>query len=231
VFTTVGLTDDRLRVMSASLTGELHGTGGARLGALVEVRKGLSILGATQPANPLNSRLGANPQAVVGRLSVESEAPLGKHVRLLGRLEGQVANGPLTAPEQYQIGDLTLGRGYQPGAAVGDEVLGGSAELRVGPYRALRNLTFQPYVFADAVRQWTLTPGAASARTLSSYGGGVRVEARGVMSLDLAYAKARNPPLGLGEPTPSGRFLVNVTVGLNDAFSAIHHRLSPGKRS
>jgi hypothetical protein len=46
------------------------------------------------------------------------------------------------------------------------------------------------------------------------------------MNFDLLYAKPRTPPLGLGEPTPPGRWLLNVTFGLNDAFSAIHRRLS-----
>ncbi len=165
---------------------------------------------------------------MVGKLSAEGETPAFKRVRLSGRVEGQIANGPLTAPEQYQVGDLSLGRGYQPGAAVGDDIIGGSLELRVGPYRGLRKLTFQPYVFGDAVKLWSLTPGAASSRTLSSLGGGVRIQAQGRMSVDLAYAKALVAPLGLGEPIPSGRFLVNVTVGLNDAFKAIHRRFTHG---
>ncbi len=76
---------------------------------------------------------------------------------------------------------------------------------------------------------WNLTPGAASARTLSSLGGGLRVEAPGRMHVDLTYAMPQSPPFGLGEPTPSGRVLVNVTVGLNDAFNAIHRRLFRGE--
>jgi hemolysin activation/secretion protein len=231
VFSTVGLTDDRLRIFSYALAGELNSQAGGRLGLQVEVRKGLDILGATGPADALNSRLGANPQAIVARLSAEAETPTFKRLKLVGRLEGQFANSPLTAPEQFQIGDLTLGRGYQPGAAVGDEIIGGSTELRAGPYRALRNITLQPYLFADAVRAWVLTPGAPATRALSSYGGGVRIEVRGRMSVDLAYAKATTPPLGLGEPTPSGRVLCNITVGLNDAFSAIHRRLKPAKKA
>ena len=228
VFSTVGLTDDRLRIVSLDLSGELRSRNGARLGFQLEGRKGLSLLGATHTADALNSRLGANPQALVGKLTVEGETPLFSRVRLVGRVEGQIADGPLTAPEQYQVGDLTLGRGYQPGAAVGDRIVGGSTELRVGPYRGLRKVTFQPYVFGDAVRLWTLTPGAQSSRTLTSVGVGVRLQAQGRMSVDLAYAKALTAPLGLGEPTPSGRFLINVTMGLNDAFKAIHRRFSHG---
>ncbi len=231
VFSTVGLAEDRLRIVSASIAGELRGGDNAHFGVQMEARKGLTVLDATRSVDPLDSHVGADPQALVGKVSMEGESARFHRIRFAGRLEGQIANGPLTTPDQYQIGDLTLGRGYEPGAAVGDDALGGSAEVRIGPYRGPHNLTFQPYVFADVVRLWSLTPGAESVRTLSSAGGGVRIEARGRMTVDLAYAKARTPPLGLGEPTPAGRFLVNVTVGLNDVFSAIHHRLVHGARA
>jgi hemolysin activation/secretion protein len=228
IFKTVGLTDDRLRIASVSLAGELRGAGDAHVAIQLEGRKGLNVLDASQPEGAFSSRLGANPQALVGKFSAEAEAPLFKRLRVAARLQGQISDSPLTSPEQFQVGNLSLGRGYQPGSALGDEVIGGSVELRAGPFRGIRKLTFQPYVFCDAVRLWTLTPGAEGARTLSSFGGGVRIEAPGRMNLDLLYAKPRTPPLGLGEPTPPARFLLNVTFGLNDAFNAIHRRLSHG---
>ena len=229
VFNSVGLTEDRLRVVSLDFAGELRGRGGAHIGFDVEGRKGLDLLDATRPDNALNSRLGGDPQAAVGRVSVEAERPLFWRAHFAGRFEGQIASGPLTAPEQFVVGNLTFGRGYQPGAAFADEVLAGSGELRVGPFKTVRSLRVEPFVFYDVVRMWNLTPGAASARTLSSLGGGLRVEAPGRMHVDLTYAMPQSPPFGLGEPTPSGRVLVNVTVGLNDAFNAIHRRLFRGE--
>jgi hemolysin activation/secretion protein len=228
IFRTVGLTDDRLRIVSVSLAGELRGAGDARIAVQIEGRKGLDVLGASQPQSDFSSRLGANPQALVGKVSAEGEAPLFGRLRVAARFAGQISDSPLTSPEQYQIGNLSLGRGYQPGAALGDKVIGGSVELRAGPFHGPRKLTFQPYVFCDAVKLWTLTPGAEGSRALWSYGGGVRIEAPGRMNLDLLYAKPRAPPLGLGEPTPPARWLLNVTFGLNDVFSAIHRRLSHG---
>ena len=38
-------------------------------------------------------------------------------MRLDLRAEGQFTNDPLTIPDQYSAGNLTIGRGYQPGAA------------------------------------------------------------------------------------------------------------------
>ncbi len=229
VFNSIGLTEDRLRVVSLSLAGELRGRAGAHIGIDVEGRKGLDMLGASRPDEALASRLGADPQAAVGRVSMEGETPLVWRAHLAGRFEGQVASAPLTAPEQYVVGNLTIGRGYQPGAAFADEVLAGSGELRVGPFKTVRSLRIEPFVFYDVVRMWSLTPGASSARTLSSMGGGMRVEAPGRMHVDLTYAMPQSPPFGLGEPTPPGRIMVNVTVGLNDAFNAIHRRLFRGE--
>jgi len=226
VFSSVGLTEDRLRIVTVGLAGELRGEGGAHIGLQLEGRKGLSVLGATGVGDALTSRFGADPQATVGKLSMEGETSKVWNIRLAGRVEGQIASAPLTAPEQFVVGNLTLGRGYQPGAAFGDEILGGSAELRFGPYRTVRQLRLEPFVFCDVVRLWSLTPGASSSRTLSSVGGGMRLEAPGHMHIDLAYASPRSAPLGLGEPTPSGRVLLNVTIGLNDAFNAIHKRLT-----
>ncbi len=228
VFSSVGLTEDRLRIASVSLAGELRAANGAHLGVQLEGRKGLDLLGATHLGDALSSRFGADPQAAVGRLSMELETPLFRRVKFTSRMDGQVANAPLTAPEQYVVGNLTIGRGYQPGAAFGDDVLAGSAELRFGPFKSVHALRLEPFVFCDVVHLWSLTPGAASSRTLTSVGGGLRIEAPGRMHVDIAYASPRSAPLGLGEPTPSGRVLVNVTVGLNDAFNAIHRRFEPG---
>jgi hypothetical protein len=46
--------------------------------------------------------------------------------------------------------------------------------------------------------------------------------------MDLIYAVPLTSALGLGDPTPSPSVLVNLTVGLNDAFAAIHNRIVSG---
>ncbi|HEY5070994.1 MAG TPA: POTRA domain-containing protein [Caulobacteraceae bacterium] len=228
VFSKVGLTDDRLRIVSLGLDGQWRFADGADLGVSAEVRQGLEVLGASRRGDLSLSRQGADPAATVGRITVLALSPRFHKVRLVVRVDGQVANAPLTAPEQYAVGNLTIGRGYQPGANFGDDALAGSAEVRLGPYMVMRRFSLEPFGFYDRVHIWTETPGAPMDRTLSSVGGGVRLETPNRLHVDLTYAVPLDPPLGLGEPTPHARLLVNVTVGLNDVFAALHRRLAPG---
>jgi hypothetical protein len=46
--------------------------------------------------------------------------------------------------------------------------------------------------------------------------------------MDLVYAQPLVAPLGLGEPKPGPSVLVNLTIGLNDAFAAIHQKIAAG---
>jgi len=228
VFSRVGLTDDKLRILSLSAAGEWRAPGGGRLAAQIEVRQGLGILGASHRGDALLSRQGADPDATVLKISLQGQSPPFHTLTLAGRLDGQIASAPLTAPEQYAVGNLTIGRGYQPGANFGDDVLAGSVEVRLGPYPVLKKYRLQPFGFYDRVHLWTRTPGDPMNRTLSSTGVGLRIDTPGSAHIELAYAQPLDPPLGLGERTPHGVLLVNVTVGLNSALNALNHRLPAG---
>ncbi|HEY5106974.1 MAG TPA: POTRA domain-containing protein [Caulobacteraceae bacterium] len=228
VFSRIGLTDDKLRIVSLSAAGERRFADGARVAFTAEIRQGLGILGASHRGDPLLSRLGANPDATVGRFSLEGQSPAYHKVTVALRTEAQVASAPLTTPEQYAVGNLSIGRGYQPGANFGDDVVAASGEVRLGPYRVLQKLLLSPFAFYDSVHLWTHTPGAAMNRTLSSTGVGVRIDTPNQAHIDLTYAAPLDPPLGLGEHTPHGVLLVNVTFGLNGVLSAINHRLPGG---
>jgi hemolysin activation/secretion protein len=228
VFSRVGLTDDKLRVVSLYAAGEWRSPGGGRLAAQIEVRQGLGILGASHKGDPLLSRQGADPDATVLKISLQGQSPPVHTLTLAARLDAQIASAPLTAPEQYAVGNLTIGRGYQPGANFGDDVVAGSVEVRLGPYPVLKKYRLQPFGFYDRVDLWTRTPGDPVNRTLSSTGVGLRIDTPGSAHIELAYAQPLDPPLGLGERTPRGVVLVNVTVGLNAALNALNHRLPGG---
>ena len=228
VFSRIGLTDDQLRILSLAAAGEWRFANQARLAFSAEFRQGLDIFGASRRGDPSLSRQGADPQATVGKIGLEGLSPSFHTLRLDLRVEGQLASAPLTAPEQYAVGNLTIGRGYQPGADFGDDALAASAEARLGPYPVGNTFSVGPFGFYDRVEVWTRTPGAPTQRVLSSAGGGLRIETRRHLHIDLTYAQPLAPPLGLGEPTPHGRLLVNVTMGLNGVYDAFRQRLSAG---
>jgi hemolysin activation/secretion protein len=227
VFSRVGLTDDKLRIASIGLDGDWRYQDGARITMSTEVRQGLSVMGASLPGDPLLSRQGADPQATVGKISLEGVTPTANYVRFVVRIDGQLASAPLTAPDQYEVGNLTIGRGYQPGSIFGDDALAASGEMRFGPFPIRRVLQFEPFVFFDSTHIWTRTPGAPINRTLSSLGGGVRMETTRHLHIDLTYAKALDSPLGFGQPVPHGMLLVNATIGLNDVYQDVRRRLAP----
>ncbi len=227
VYSRVGLTDDNLRIASIGLDGDWRYQNGARLALSAEVRQGLSVLGASLPGDPELSRQGADPQATVAKISLEGVSPTGNYVRFVVRVDGQIASAPLTAPEQYEVGNLTIGRGYQPGSVFGDDALAASFEMRFGPFPVVRSVQLEPFIFYDTAQVWTLTPGAQTNETLSSLGGGLRLETRNNLHIDLTYAKALSSP-GFGQPIPGGEVLLNLTVGLNDVYDGLRRRFFPG---
>jgi hemolysin activation/secretion protein len=228
VFSRVGLTDDKLRIISIGLDGEWRFDDDGRVAMSAEIRQGMPILGASQKGDPLLSRQGADPDATVSRISLEGVTPRANYVRFVVRVDGQLASAPLTAPDQYEVGNLTIGRGYQPGSIFGDDAIATSAEVRLGPISAFHRFQVEPFGFYDVVRVWTRTPGDQIDRTLSSLGAGLRLETPRHLHIDLTYAKALDPPLPFGEPIPRGMLLVNVTIGLNDLFDDLRRKFSPG---
>lgn len=228
VFNSVGLSDDRLRTFSATLNGAWRPDAGGHLNGAIELRKGVSVFNSSHAGDPNLSRFGSDPEAFLARFRSDGETPTFHALRLFGRLEAQTTSRALTAPDQYAIGNLSIGRGYEPGAAFGDRAIAGSAELRIGPFPIGSHFHLEPFVFYDAARLWTLTPGLHTRRDIESWGGGLRLDAPGKLHVELFYADPRKPPQGPGQPTPHPRVFLNVTVGLNDVFSAIGRRTSNG---
>jgi hemolysin activation/secretion protein len=227
VFSRVGLSDDKLRDLDASLSGEQTNAIGRWAGTL-ELRQGLDFAGASHRGDPLLSRIDGDPDATIWKFSGEAQSNVVEHVSLAARVEAQYSSHPLTAPDQYTPGNLSIGRGYQPGVALGDSAAAGSLELRVGPFPLNRILQVQPFIFADGVRLYNHPVAPFAERTLRSTGGGVRCEISGKMHIDLIFADPLDAPGGFGARQPPAIFLLNMTVNANDAFAAIHQRLARG---
>lgn len=203
------LSRDRLRVGFVRLDGTLHDPRGStpwgvplwRISASLELRHGLQVLGASPycvtPSNPCfvtgfvppSVPLG-DPQATVVRGSADVELNPARALSLDFGLRGQVASGALYAFEQFSLGNYTVGRGYVPGAVVGDEGLALSADLR-GPVLRVANdagIALQPFVFADNGWTWRLQTAHAGHAALHSAGGGARLSFGTMAQLDATFA-------------------------------------------
>lgn len=194
--------------------------------ALVEFRQGLHSLGATDcgparidctgPGDIGPSRLEGHSNASVLRFTGYGEVrPAPKLTFSLG-VRAQYAWKSLLSFEEFSAGNYTVGRGYDPGALLGDKGWGTQAELRYGsrvPQSAGR-AAVEGYLFWDHVQVGHYgSPIIVTQREhLDSVGGGARVNwNRFVLDAALAVPLTRIGPLNR---RPDPRFLVSLTTRL-----------------
>ena len=197
------------------------GTEATSLNGFAEFRKGIDAFDATKTgvitkAGYAPSRFEGDAKAWVIRGQLDGKIGLGPIFELFGSARGQWTNQALLNYDEFSIGNLTIGRGYDPGANTGDKAYAGTAELRVNLPTGPRVGT-QVFGFYDHVRLFNLDTGSTEARRrLESYGGGVRVTLSGVARLDLTYAHPLDPPLltGASAKVPKDRILVSLTAQL-----------------
>jgi hemolysin activation/secretion protein len=92
------------------------------------------------------------------------------------RFSGQFANQSLLSGEQFSAGGLSSVRGYLQSAAVGDDGMFGSMELRgpqitIAPRRLVDD--WRVFVFADAAQTWLIDPLVDQKREFEIYSTGL----------------------------------------------------------
>ncbi len=182
----------------------------------VEFRKGLSGLGASKPGAPALSRVEGKPDAWVIRVEGQSGVrmdPLGAGLPLAlsVRYQAQYTDKPLLSYEEQAVGDLTIGRGYDPAAVSGDRAAGAELKLQAGPVPVVRGFALAPYAFYDAARLWNLDRGSEN-RTIRSCGGGAELRTPYGVRVDLAYAKPLDRPYSSALTKPPARVLLQVVI-------------------
>lgn len=236
-FNRIPLTRDRLRVLFLRLgidaTAHDIGPGFSvaeppwHVTGLIELRQGLHALGATHDCGPLGvnclgpgdippTRVEGESDATILRLTSYGEVrPVPKLTVALG-LRAQYAWQPLLSFEEFSAGNYTVGRGYDPGALLGDRGWGTQLELRYGsrvPVSA-RKPAIEGYAFWDHARisNEDRTVVVTGTQHLNSIGGGARVNwDRFVLDAGLAVPLTHVGPLGR---KPDPRFLVTLTTRL-----------------
>lgn len=231
------LNRDRLRVAFGRLGFDALSTQAAQgrslaeplwhLSGQFEFRKGLDIFDATEPCGPAGvrcigpglvqpSRLeGISTAAVVRGLLYGEVRPLEKLTLALGA-RAQYAWKPLLSFEEFSAGNYTAGRGYDPGALLGDRGWGTQAEIRVGSRipASAKKAAVEGYVFWDHAKvsnldRLTVVKGAEH---LNSVGFGARVN-YDRFTLDAGLASPLNR-VALETHKPGTRFLVSLTTRL-----------------
>jgi hemolysin activation/secretion protein len=197
-----------------------------RVSAVVELRQGMHIFGATDcgpgfvdctgVGNISPSRLEGRSDATVLRYTMFGEArPVPKLTLALG-VRAQYAWKPLLSFEEFSAGNYTAGRGYDPGALLGDMGFGSQAEIRYGskiPANA-RQPGIEGYAFWDhaIVRNRDRLTVVEGSDHLNSIGGGARVNFdRFALDASLAVPLTR---VGIADKRPDPRVLLSLTTRL-----------------
>lgn len=214
---------DRISVAYARIDGSARslrsdGSNNWTLDGGIELRKGLGIFGNTPLRmvvdNFAASRFDGDSEATVVRGTLDGTLRLSKAVSLTGSVFGQWANNALLNIEEFSIGNLTYGRGYDPGSNGADRTIAFRIEPRVRMIDTDR-IKVELSTFYDNIRIWNLDNGTLETkRTLESIGGGVRVMADSRFILDLTYAKPLKLALASAERRPTDRLLVSLTTKL-----------------
>ena len=99
----------------------------------IEFRKGIDYFGASDGPKLGRSRFDANADFELVRGEVSYTQPIWPFFEVFGRLGFQKAGDPLPTYEEMSLGELTFGRGFEPGSITGDSGFGATAELRFHP--------------------------------------------------------------------------------------------------
>jgi hemolysin activation/secretion protein len=229
------LSDDSLRILWLRADGGVRHDGlrptplgyiSTRAALSLQFRKGLDGLGASRAGAPSLSRNEGKPDAWVFRAEGQSSITFepintpGSGLTLSVHYQGQYADKPLLAYEEQPIGNLTVGRGYDPDALSGDRAFAAEFKSEVGPFWLMKGkkLGIAPYGFFDVAKVSNLDLGSKD-RTVRSVGGGATfvlnavVRSRpGAVTADLAYAKPLDKPFAAALAKPPARVLFQINV-------------------
>jgi len=212
------LTEDHLRVFFLRLDGHwapraLAHRSLAMTGSF-EVRRGAGGLGASAYGELTASRFLGVPNAVVYRAQAQAGGQLFGPVLGTAVLNWQHTDDPLLSYEEYSVGNLSVGRGYDPSIVSGDRALSASVELTTVPLPLFKGLgAWRPYAFYDVAEVTNIGVGAGEV-SLASTGLGLRAQITRRVSLDLAWAKPLDDPFGVGGDTPPSRVLISLSAAL-----------------
>jgi hemolysin activation/secretion protein len=213
------LSEDNLRVLYARLEGDYRTEFGERpvlLSSAVTLRKGLSGLGASKAGSPTSTRQLGKPDAWVLKGIGAADIALTDRLTGMLRVQAQYSGSSLLPYEQLSLGGLTVGRGYDPAALLGDSGAAGAFELRYGPLQLHPKVAVAPYAFVDTgyVRNnHALAAGLERSRTLTSVGAGVVFRVANRANLEITYARPLDATHS-GGSRAADRVLIQLTASL-----------------
>jgi len=237
----IALTRDRVRTLFARISGEMvdgesiRRQGGYtpfepkfRLRYGAEIRQGISVLSASPDCRPdllsclaggaiPPSRIEADPTPFLLRYDAGVEYRPTPVLAFVLDAQAQLTRDPLPAFEEFAAGSFSIGRGYDPGALLGDNGIATALEMRYGSLapQSAEAFAYQPYVFTDVAFAWNEDPSrrAANPDRLWSAGAGMRAAWGSNMQGDLMIAVPLETP-ALARRRGDVRIMFSLTARL-----------------
>lgn len=203
------LFDDQLRIIY----------GGARMIALpplggvtqfdVEVRQGLDQFGAFAASNP-----GASESFTLVTAEASHRQPIPPFFEIYLEARAQQASEPLPSLEEMSLGELTVGRGFEPGSLTGDSGFALRGEVRYFPpgFETWWLQDFSAFAFGDYGRVYDdRSLNTAGFEELASFGFGVRFQAFETVVGEFYYAQPVTKALETADRRPNGGVKFTLT--------------------
>ena len=205
------LFDDQLPVFHAGARGIWLPPLGGLAQFDLELRQGVDDFGAAASSKP-----DASVDFTLVRGTLSHLQPVPPFFELYAELRGQKSNEPLPNIEEMSLGELTIGRGYEPGSLLGDSGFAGTVELRYFPpgletwwLNSLHVFTFVDYGLIDDIGNPTLNP--KGFEELASTGFGIRFQLFDTLFGDFYYAQPVTKALSIAERRPNGGVKFSLT--------------------
>jgi len=174
-FLGVPLSDTReeLRVVTASLSADWDGAGGATNFADAGVFLGIDGLGAEISPTPP----GVETDFIFATARLARRQPLSGAFAFYGEVLGQLTTESLPTSQRFNLGGVRIGRGFAPASANGDSGFAARVDLRWTEMAAVAGYGLQIYGFYDYGQAIDDTRERDGQKTekLSSFGAGARI--------------------------------------------------------
>lgn len=208
------LFDDQLRVIYAGARGLWLGPFGGRAEFDVELRKGIDHFGASDGPKLARSRGDMVADYALVRGDVSYAQPIWPFFELFGKASFQLSDEPLPTYEEMTLGELTVGRGFEPGAITGDRGIGLTGEIRYHPqgvdFSWLDRL--EVYGFIDYGRIYDINkPTGQEFEDLMSIGFGTRFQVLEMLYGDVYFASPQTEGLSTVGVKPEGTVKFSLT--------------------
>ncbi len=143
----------------------------------IEISQGLNIFGATDSHDLNTSRPGADESFTKVNIELQRLQRIIPNVNFFVAMEGQLADNPLLSSEEFGVGGMNYGRGYDPSEIVGDDGVAGKVELQwQTPTTLPYTNDWQVFGFYDIGTVWNKDEDASALKrdSLASTGFGLR---------------------------------------------------------